>query len=111
LWEGLSISLLEAMAAGKAIVTTSIGSNREVTRDGAAAVLIQPKDPPALATAIRSLANDSERRKSLGRRAREEQQARYTLDRMLDAYLAEYDELLSTHQRRVGLTRSVGAGP
>jgi hypothetical protein len=30
---------------------------------------------------------------------------------MLDAYLAEYDELLSTHQRRVGLTRSVGAGP
>jgi glycosyltransferase involved in cell wall biosynthesis len=93
LWEGLSISLLEAMAAGKPVVTTSIGSNREVTNDGETAVLVPPKDPAALAAAIRSLAPDAPRREELGLQGQRRQREHYGLQRMLDAYLAEYDRL------------------
>lgn len=94
LWEGLSISLLEAMAAGRPVVTTTIGSNREVTRDGAVADLVPPKDAAALATAVISLAGDPQRREALGRAARTEQQTRYTIDRMLAGYMEQYDILL-----------------
>ena len=94
LWEGLSISLLEAMAAARPVVTTSIGSNREVTNDGEAAVLVPPKDPMSLAAAIRSIATDEERRQALGMKGQQVQRERYTMSRMLDAYMSEYERLL-----------------
>ena len=94
LWEGLSISLLEAMAAGKAIVTTTLASNREATDDGRAARLVPPKDVDALAAAVAALAASPGERDVLGRRAQEIQRERYTMRRMLDAYLAEYEGLL-----------------
>jgi glycosyltransferase involved in cell wall biosynthesis len=83
------------MAAGKAIVTTTIGSNREVTGDGEAAVLVPPKDPVALARAIQGLMADDLLRQELARKAEQEQVRRYGLDRMLQAYLAEYETLIS----------------
>jgi glycosyltransferase involved in cell wall biosynthesis len=101
LWEGLSISLLEAMAAGKPVVTTSIGSNREVTNDGEVAILVPPKDAAGLAGAIRSLARHPARRLELGRKGRDVQQERYTLPRMLDAYMAEYETLLTQKSAHV----------
>jgi len=104
LWEGLSISLLEAMAAGRPIVTTSIGSNCEVTNDGEAAVLVPPKDVASLAEAIRSLAADVPRQQELGRKGQEVQRERYGLPRMLDAYIAEYDHLL----KRASVRESAG---
>lgn len=99
LWEGLSISLLEAMAAGRPTVTTAIGSNREVTRDGALARLVPPKDPAALASAIVSLAHDPGGRAALGRAAQAEQRSRYTMERMLAGYMEQYDLLLDDDQR------------
>ena len=95
LWEGMSISLLEAMAAGKAVVTTTIGSNREVTRDGHAAMLVPPKDPASLAHAIDALMADDVRRRELGTRAGRTQIEHYGMDRMLDAYLDEYARLMN----------------
>lgn len=94
LWEGLSISLLEAMAAARPVVTTSIGSNREVTNDGEAAVLVPPKDPESLAAAIRSIATDETYRQALGMKGQQVQRERYTVSRMLDAYMGEYERLL-----------------
>lgn len=94
LWEGLSISLLEAMAAARPVVTTSIGSNREVTNDGEAAVLVPVKDPESLAAAIRSIATDEARRQALGMKGQQVQRERYTMSRMLDAYMSEYERLL-----------------
>ena len=94
LWEGLSISLLEAMAAGKPVVTTSIGSNCEVTNDGEVAILVPPKNPIALARALHSLAVDPLRRQSLGEAGRAVQQQRYTMSKMLASYAELYDALL-----------------
>jgi glycosyltransferase involved in cell wall biosynthesis/ribosomal protein S18 acetylase RimI-like enzyme len=92
--EGLSMSLLEAMAAGKPIVATSIGSNRELTSQGDVARLVPPADSWALAAAIHSLARDPARRARLAAEARSLFAARYTEDRMLNEYRQLYQSLI-----------------
>ena len=101
--EGLSISLLEAMAAGKPIVASSIGSHREVAWPSQAARLVPPADPKALAEAIEQLAHDPAHRRRLGERALALFEARYTEERMLNQYRELYDDLL---ERQPGIQRS-----
>lgn len=91
--EGLSIALLEAMAAGKAIIATAIGSNREVLEHERNALLVPPGSAEALADAVLCLARDSNARTRLGTNARKRYLDSYTEERMLDAYSALYDEL------------------
>jgi glycosyltransferase involved in cell wall biosynthesis/ribosomal protein S18 acetylase RimI-like enzyme len=92
--EGLSMSLLEAMAAGKPIITTSIGSNREVATQTEMALLVPPGDPAALADAIQRSARDPKRMAVLGANARALFEARYTEERMLNSYQQLYFRLL-----------------
>jgi glycosyltransferase involved in cell wall biosynthesis len=92
--EGLSIALLEAMAAGKPIITTTIGSNVEVASQAEMAVLVAPGDPQALSQAILRCLRDPALRSGLGRNAQALFQERYTEDRMLSSYQQLYLELL-----------------
>jgi glycosyltransferase involved in cell wall biosynthesis len=96
LWEGLSISLLEAMAMKKPIVTTSIGSNLEVVKDGESALIVPPKNPGALADAIVRLARDSTLRSRLAEEALARYKQQYTVHKMLEGYRQLYLELLRT---------------
>lgn len=91
--EGLSIALLEAMAAGKAVLTTTIGSNREVLEASEAGWLVPPGDPNRLAEGIERLAREDSLRRSLGERAKKLYRERYTEEQMLNLYLAEYVKL------------------
>lgn len=68
--EGLPVALLEAMAHARAIVATRVGGMPEVLEDGVEAVFVPPRDPEALAAALRDLAADAERRAALGAAAR-----------------------------------------
>ncbi len=90
LHEGLSISLLEAMAAGKAVVTTTIGSTMEVLRHGETGLLVPTRRPDLLAQAILALAQDHELRTRLGTQARQAYEERYTAERMMKQYAVEY---------------------
>jgi glycosyltransferase involved in cell wall biosynthesis len=91
--EGLSISLLEAMAAGRPIAAASIGSMREATGDGASALLFPPGDRNAIAGAIHRLMAEPSLASALAARAREAYLERYTLDRMIAGYRSLYLEL------------------
>jgi len=88
--EGLSIALLEAMAAGKPIVATAISSNCEATRNGSAALLVPPGDDGALAEAMQKLIADPSLAERLGRTARSVYLASYTEQTMLEKYADEY---------------------
>ena len=68
--DGLPTTLLEAAAAGKAVIATDLAGNPEVISHGVNGLLVPPNDAPALAEAIRSLRDDSELRQRLGREAR-----------------------------------------
>jgi glycosyltransferase involved in cell wall biosynthesis len=92
--EGLSITLLEAMAAGKAIIATDIGSHREVTSQAEMARLVPPADSRALADAILRLAADPASMMRLGIAAHALFESRYTEERMLDSYRQLYFDLL-----------------
>ena len=92
--EGMSISMLEAMAAGKPIVASSIGSNRELAAQAEMARLVPPGDARALAEAIRDLAQTPALRARLSSEARALFEARYTEDKMLDSYHRLYLDLL-----------------
>ena len=95
LWEGLSISLLEAFAMGRAVITTDIASNREVCGPGAAAVLVPPGESGPLVGAITALVGSPARRDELGAAARQRYLDAYTKQRMVDDYLRLYRELVS----------------
>lgn len=94
LWEGLSIALLEAMAAGKPIITTTIGSNLEATDSGRAAKLVPPKDAHALADALREWLLHPKQARPYADAARRRFLEHYTEARMLEQYRQLYCELL-----------------
>lgn len=93
LWEGLSISLIEALAAGKPIVATDIEGNREVVDAGKTAVIVPPADPGALAAALISLARDPDRTRFFGRNARIAANERFSEGRMVNDIVAAYDRV------------------
>jgi len=68
-YEGLPIALLEAMAAGRACVATSVGGVPEVVTDGVDGVLVPPGDADAFAAALAGLLADPDRRVALGEKA------------------------------------------
>lgn len=68
--EGLPMALLEAMAAGKAVVSTGVGGIPDALRDGDNGLMVEPGKVESLAAALGKLLGDDEERRRLGARAR-----------------------------------------
>jgi glycosyltransferase involved in cell wall biosynthesis len=95
--EGLSLAILEAMAAGKPLVACDIPGNREIITSGVNGILVQHSDPPALAMTFRSLLDDSPYARKLGKTAQADCRKRFSQDRMVRQTLSLYDALLVGH--------------
>lgn len=96
LHEGMPYTLLEAMALGTPIVASRVGGLAEVLQDSVTALLIPPGDAHALAQAILQLYGDPKLGLQLTEQAHRLQQAKYSLEAMVDSYLGVYRKLLTT---------------
>jgi glycosyltransferase involved in cell wall biosynthesis len=86
--ENFPIVLLEAMAAGAAIVTSAGTGCAEVVGD--AAILVPPRDSQALRAALERLSRDPDLVKRLGQAARERVVTRFGWERVIELYLEVY---------------------
>ena len=88
--EGVSITILEAMATGIPVVATAVGGTPEILSDGTGGILVPSRDPARMAAAIVSLAEDHRRRGALAAAARRRLETSFTIDRMVDDYARSY---------------------
>lgn len=98
LTEGFPLALVEAMAAGKAIVSTDVGGIKEVAVDGENALLVPPADGRALGEKIAAVFSDPALRSRLATNARRES-AKYGIDRNVAALQELYCELAPAGRR------------
>lgn len=92
--EGSSNVLLEAMVAGLPIVACAVGGVGETVEHEHSALLVNARDPSALAAAIRRVLEQPDLARSLGNSARDAVRARYSPEGSCDAILRIYGELL-----------------
>ncbi|MBD2579394.1 glycosyltransferase family 4 protein [Oscillatoria sp. FACHB-1406] len=98
--EGLSLSLLEAMACGVACVATDAGADAEAIEDGAGIVLDTQGVATQLKTLLPVLRDQPEFTAILGRKARQRALERYTLSRNISRVEALYAETIQARDRR-----------
>ncbi len=94
LTEGLSNSMLEAMACGLPVVATHVGGAADVITDRETGWLVPPNDPDALFEALVSLLGEPGRSQALGERARRSVLERYSLLSVAKSLRELYDRLL-----------------
>lgn len=102
LWEGMSNALIEAMAAGKPMAVSAIPSFSIMLRDGHDALLVPPKDPCALADALKRLLSDNDLAQRLGSMAKEKAQAEYSIKATVARYTNLYTGILESKSGAAG---------
>jgi len=93
--EGMSMGLIEAMAAGRPIVATDAGGNAENVIDGVSGLIVPPRAPDRLADAILTLLKDPERARAMGAAARQRAREHFTVDTMVQRLERLYRECLA----------------
>jgi sugar transferase (PEP-CTERM/EpsH1 system associated) len=101
--EGMSNTLLEAMAAGLPVIAMRVGGNPEIVEDGRSGWLLAPRDVDGLAHRVEQLASSPEMGQRLGSAARRRVFERFTLAHMLANYQDLYREL--AERRGLGKVR------
>jgi glycosyltransferase involved in cell wall biosynthesis len=94
LYEGLPLSVLEAMAAGRPVIATRVGGNAGVLEDGVHGLLVPPNDVPALASAMHALLRDRSAGRTMGERGRARVAERYDIEVVAAKTYALFEECL-----------------
>jgi glycosyltransferase involved in cell wall biosynthesis len=92
--EGTPVALIEAMAAGRAILATRVGGVPDVVRHEETGLLVESEDLDAMSDAIGRLAGDGDLRSRLGDAARRDVAARYPAERLVEDVRGLYEGAL-----------------
>jgi glycosyltransferase involved in cell wall biosynthesis len=93
-WEGLPLTVLEAMTAGLPVVATAAGGVPEAVVDGETGLLVTRRDVYGLAGALRTLVEHPAQRRAMGAAGRARAKAHFTVERMVAQTAAIYKQLL-----------------
>jgi len=97
--EGLSCSVIEAMAAGLPVIATDVGGNSELVAQGINGYLVPPENAELLSSRMRSLIDDAARREQFGKMSRQRARGQYSLDAMVGKYADIYNALIHKGRR------------
>ena len=93
--EGISNTILEAMASGLPVIATAVGGNVEIVQDGSTGLIVPADDVEAMADAILRLFRDPAEAKSMGDAGRSAVEQHFSLQAMVAAYQRVYDRQLA----------------
>jgi sugar transferase (PEP-CTERM/EpsH1 system associated) len=93
--EGISNTLLEAMACGLPVIATDVGGNRELVRAGETGLLVPPANPVAMAEALGTYVYSQSKRCIHGQVGRRRVETCFSLEQMVQNYILLYDEVLN----------------
>lgn len=99
-WEGVPLTVLEAMAAGKPVIATAVGGVPELVEDGVTGILVPPRDARALAQEIIRLARDPDLRRAMGEAGQKKAVERFDISRTARGYEDLYVKLLMEGGRK-----------
>jgi glycosyltransferase involved in cell wall biosynthesis len=94
--EGFGVACLEAMAHGRPVVATRVGGLLDLVVDGETGIVVPPRDPAALRSALDRLLADPDLRRRLGMAGRDRARTQFSWERVTDATLAAYAEAAGT---------------
>lgn len=92
--EGLPKVLIEAAACGRAVITTDVPGCRDAIEPDVSGLLVPPRDAVALAQAIERLLQEDVLRRQMGQAGRELAEREFSIEKVIAAHLAIYQELL-----------------
>jgi sugar transferase (PEP-CTERM/EpsH1 system associated) len=90
--EGISNTILEAMASGLPVIATRVGGNPELVLDGKTGCLVEKEDVEGLSSAMRELVLDDGKQRQLGEASLQRIQAEFSIDSMVNRYRQVYDK-------------------
>lgn len=93
--EGLPLTILEAMAAGKPVVATRVGGVPEAIVEGKTGLVVAPRDPEALAVAIAGMLSEREKLIRMGNNGQKHVVEKFTIRHMVDRTMDLYTQLLN----------------
>lgn len=92
-WEGMPLTIIEAMLAGLPVIATQVGGISELVEENVTGLLVPPGDPLALRSALEKLMASEESRKLFGERGRQRALQQFTVERMIHRVRVLYQEL------------------